>query len=29
VLAKAKKGQSLPVRIVRGGRSTFIALVID
>lgn len=29
VLSKAKKGQSLPVRIVRGGRSTFIALVVE
>lgn len=29
VLSKAKKGQSLPVRVVRGGRSIFLALVMD
>lgn len=29
VLSKAKKGQSLPVRVVRSGRSIFLALVMD
>jgi serine protease Do len=28
-LANARKGQSLPVRVVRNGRSIFLALVID
>jgi len=29
VLAKARPGQSLPVRIVRNGRSIFVALVVE
>jgi len=29
VLSKARKGQSLPVRIMRNGRSIFVALTVE